>query len=126
LTKKYIPNLDTFADLCDRLAVTVQKLGFFENMKREEHAKDNPDRYLIAHWDNLSRNECEYRNLIKCKINEMLTQIIEDGQYQTLPDNRTFRSPPKEIGDILADQYVKVDISEFKKEFGENLRRLFK
>ena len=33
---KKIPNFNTFADIVDRLAVTTNKLAFFENKKREE------------------------------------------------------------------------------------------
>lgn len=99
-----IPNLNTFADLLDRLIVEVNKLAFFENKKREEHAKEAPDPELIAKWDNLSRDACEYRSLLKNEINRMLLVIVETGEYKTLKELRTFRPGGKDIADILAEK----------------------
>jgi len=99
-----IPNLNTFADLVDRLIVEVNKLSYFENKKREEHAKDTPDRYLIAYWDNLSRDACEYRSLLKNEINKALEEVCTTGEYRTLNELRTFSRPPNTIADILADR----------------------
>ena len=58
LSEPKIPNLNTLADVIDRLIVEVNKLSFFENKKREEHAKDNPDAEMVVYWDNLSRDCC--------------------------------------------------------------------
>lgn len=101
MSETLVPNLNTFADLIDRLIVEVNKLAFFENKKREEHAKEWPDTEMIAHWDNLSRDCCEYRSALKNKINEMLTDIVNDRSYQTLKEIRTFRGAPRSIADIL-------------------------
>lgn len=124
-TTNLVPNISTFADLCDRLAVTVHKLGFFENKKREEQLKDEPDRYLIAHWDHLSRTQCEHRNKIKEQINKLLTAIVKNRDYSVLPDPRTFEQPKETIADILADHYSSVNLDEFKKKFGKELERKF-
>ncbi len=102
MSQVHIPNLNTFADLIDRLVVEINKLAFFENKKREEHAKDSPDQYLIAYWDNLSRDACEYRSMLKNEINRVLTMICDTGEYKTLKELRTFRSPDKDVGEILA------------------------
>lgn len=96
-----IPNFNTMADAIDRLIVTVNKLAHFENKKREESLKPAPDTELLAHWDRLSRNECEYRNLLKREIDNILMEIVKTGKYEVLPDNRTFTAPPKSVGDIL-------------------------
>lgn len=98
-----VPNYNTFADAIDRLAVTTNKLAFFENQKREESMKDNPDSDLIVKYDRLSRNECEYRNLLKRAIDDILSEIAETGVYKTLPDNRTFSAPPRSVSDIIED-----------------------
>lgn len=97
-----IPNVDTFADLVDRLIVEVNKLAYFENRKREEHAKPAPDAVLIAKWDNLSRDCCEYRSLLKSRINEVLSEIVASGEYRTLREVRTFRPPASRLADLLA------------------------
>lgn len=73
-----IPNVDTLADLIDRLIVEVNKLAYFENRKREEHAKPEPDAVLIAHWDNLSRDCCEYRSLLKSRINRSVGEYLDE------------------------------------------------
>jgi hypothetical protein len=43
-----IPNVDTLADLIDRLIVEVNKLSYFENRKRAEHGKESPNAESIA------------------------------------------------------------------------------
>jgi hypothetical protein len=98
-----ITNLNTFADLIDRLIVEVNKLAFFENKKREEHAKNNSDNDMVAHWDNLSRDCCEYRSMLKNEINKLFAEVVNTGKYEYLKEVRTFRGPPREVGDILAD-----------------------
>jgi hypothetical protein len=98
-----IPNFNTMADAIDRLIVTVNKLAHFENKKREESLKPEPDAELITHWDRLSRNECEYRNLLKREIDNILMEIARTGTYDVLPDNRTFAAPPKSVGELLAE-----------------------
>lgn len=103
MAKEYITNLNTFADLVDRLIVEVHKLAFFENKKREEHAKAKPNDSLISQYDNLSRDCCEYRSRLKNAINETLKEIVEDGEYHFLKEVRTFAKPPKSVAEILSD-----------------------
>lgn len=97
-----IPNVDTLADLIDRLIVEVNKLAYFENRKRDEHGKPEPDAVLIAHWDNLSRDCCEYRSLLKSRINEVLGEVVASGEYRVLREVRTFRPPAGRLADLLA------------------------
>lgn len=111
----FVPNLNTWADLVDRLIVCVNKLSWFENKKREEQSKSAPDTALVAHWDNLSRNECEIRNILKREIDRVLGQVIESGEYKTLPDNRTFSAPRKTVADILAEQCEEIGKSTWDK-----------
>lgn len=100
---KYIPNVNTLADLIDRLIVEVNKLSFFENKKREEHAKPNPDPELIAKWDNLSRDCCELRSALKSEINAVFSEVVRSGEYRVMREPRTFRPSPKKIEDVLAE-----------------------
>jgi len=104
LSEILIPNLNTFADLIDRLVVEINKLAFFENKKREAHKSGSPDPKEIAYWDNKSRDACEYRSMLKNAINEMLTKICETGEYKTLKELRTFAPPDKSIENILAEK----------------------
>lgn len=99
-----IPNLNTLADVIDRLIVEVNKLAYFENQKRQEHAKPEPDVERIAHWDNLSRDCCEYRSMLKNEINKLFTEVVREGEYSTLKELRTFVAPPNSVADILADR----------------------
>ena len=108
LSEPKIPNLNTLADVIDRLIVEVNKLSFFENKKREEHTKDNPDAEMIAHWDNLSRDCCEYRSMLKNEINKLLSEIVETGKYRTLREMRTFQQPKRPVEEILADRAWRV------------------
>ncbi len=101
-----IPNLNTLADVIDRLIVEVNKLSYFENKKREEQGKDDfyRDAEKIAHWDNLSRDCCEYRSMLKNEINRLLAEIVETGEYETLKELRTFRKPGNSVADLIADR----------------------
>lgn len=100
--KTRIPNVDTFADCLDRLIVEVNKLSYFENKKREEHAKPDKNLEMIAFWDNKSRDCCEYRSLLKNKINEILGEIVDSKEYKTLREVRTFAPPKERLSDFLA------------------------
>ncbi len=111
-----IPNLNNLADVIDRLIVEVNKLAYFENKKREEHAKAVPDRYQIAYWDNLSRDCCEYRSMLKNEINRILSDVVVTRKYETLKELRTFRTPEKSVVDILADRCYWAGSDEFKKD----------
>lgn len=125
MSEPKIPNLNTFADVIDRLIVEVNKLSFFENKKREEHAKDKPDDALIAHWDNLSRDCCEYRSMLKNEINKLTSEIVETGKYQTLREMRTFRKPGRGIEEILADRcWVVARDKPFQEELAEALKEV--
>ena len=104
MSRPHIPNYNTFADLIDRLIVCVNKLAYFENMKRQEQGATNPDTVKIAYWDNASRNECEIRNLLKRAIDDKLAEIMTTEEYKVLPDFRTFRQSDKTVADILAEQ----------------------
>jgi hypothetical protein len=125
---EYVPNLNTWADLVDRLIVCVNKLAWFENKKRE--AQRELDYKLlagedgeviegllsdIANWDNRSRNECEVRNILKREIDRVLGVVVALGEYKTLPDNRTFSAPPKTVADILAEQCSEIGTRTFEK-----------
>jgi hypothetical protein len=118
-----IPNLNTFADLIDRLIVEVNKLAYFENRKREEHKKALPDLELIAKWDNLSRDCCEYRSLLKNEINKCLSRISEEGKYETLQEVRTFSKPLKNVSDILSDMCMEIANSSLSGELQEAIQR---
>ncbi|MHA2067344.1 MAG: HNH endonuclease [Candidatus Thorarchaeota archaeon] len=102
-----IPNVNTIADLIDRLIVEVHKLGWFENKKREEHAKENTDNDKVAEWDNLSRDCCEMRSILKRELNAAIAETVYTFQYAPKKEARTFRPPRQEevnsIPDIISD-----------------------
>ena len=98
-----LPNVDTFGDLVDRLIVEVNKLSVMENRKRIEQAKPDRDAELIAKLDNASRDCCEFRSILKNKINECLSEIVASGEYKVLREVRTFRPPTTRLADLLAD-----------------------
>lgn len=125
---EYVPNLNTWADLVDRLIVCVNKLSWFENKKRESQREldrliakgedtETLDRMLldIAMWDDKSRNECEIRNILKREIDRLLGAVVATGEYHTLRDNRTFSAPPKSVADILAEQCEEIGKRTFEK-----------
>lgn len=120
---KKIPNFNTFADIVDRLAVTTNKLAYFENKKREESTKETPDKDLIFTYDKLSRNECEYRNLLKRAMDDLLSEIVSTGKYETLKDNRTFSAPSKSVSDLI-EEICYIQANNVKQELIEKLERV--
>lgn len=120
-----IPNFNTFADIVDRLAVTTNKLAFFENKKREESLKANPDSKLIETYDRFSRNECEYRNLLKRAMDDLLMEIVKTGTYVTLPDNRTFSAPPKKVSDLI-EEVCYIQAKSVTHELAKEMEGFFK
>ena len=123
LNEPKIPNLNTLADVIDRLIVEVNKLSYFENKKREEHAKDEPDDSKIAQWDNRSRDCCEHRSMLKNEINRLLTEIVETGEYRTLREIRTFRKPGRSVEEILAAKcWSTARDTGFQEELAESLK----
>lgn len=98
-----IPNVNSLADLIDRLTVEINKLAYYENKKREEHTKEDPDYELIAKCDNLSRNCCELRSALKNEINKLMEEIVKSGIYKVMKEPRTFRSSPTKISDVLEE-----------------------
>lgn len=99
-----IPGVDTLGDLCDRLFVETAKLAHFENRKREEQGKPfDVDPAKIAAWDNLSRDCCEMRSMLKSRINELFAEVVASGEYKAMKEVRTFRPPAARLADVLAD-----------------------
>lgn len=103
-----IPNVNTIADLVDRLVVEVHKLAWLENRKRDEHAKESPDRDKIVEWDNKSRDCCEMRSILKRELNTAIEEFVHTMQYSPKQEARTFRAPKmiedkSTIADMVAD-----------------------
>lgn len=96
--RERIPNVNTIGDLVDRLIVEVHKLAWFENKKREEHAKPEPNVQQIAEWDNLSRDCCELRSILKKELNAAVSEFVTTLAYAPSQEARTFR-PPKVVED---------------------------
>lgn len=116
-----IPNYNTLADVIDRLIVEVNKLSWFENKKREEQVKPDKDPEKIAYWDNLSRDCCEFRNMLKVELNRILTEIVEKGEYETLKDVRTFAPPKKSVANLI-EEMCKEGPDRAKQELAEAFR----
>jgi hypothetical protein len=121
MSETKIPNLNTFADVVDRLIVEVNKLSYFENKKREEQGKRNPSATVIAEWDNMSRDCCEYRSMLKNEINRLLAEIVETGEYKTLNELRTFRKPTHQVSELLAQRCWWAGSEQFKKDLVDSI-----
>jgi hypothetical protein len=116
--KSRIPNVNTIADLIDRLAVEDHKLAWFENKKREEHGKDNPDVEQIAEWDNLSRDCCELRSMLKREINTAVSEFVATFHYKVVKEARTFRPAPVVEGEnTVADLVDEICMNSAERYF---------
>jgi len=92
------------ADYIDRLIVEVNKLAYFENRKRELQLNPGLNAEEIVRVDNLSRDCCELRSMLKNRINELFDSILRGEEYRTLREVRTFRPPAVRLADALADR----------------------
>lgn len=113
----YIPNLNTVGDLVDRLVVDVHKLAYWENLKRQEQSKDNPDTDLIAKADNLSRDCCEIRSALKTELNTVLSTIVNSKAYYPIKEIRTFTPAAEQVAEIIADVSFDSAMNTLKPEF---------
>jgi hypothetical protein len=77
---------------------------------------------LIFNYDKLSRNECEYRNMLKRALDDLLSEIVATGKYETLKDNRTFAAPTKSINDLI-EEICFIQANSVKQELVERLER---
>jgi len=116
-----IANYNTFADACDRLAVEISKLAYFENKKREAHQLGDTSK--VIEWDNRSRDACEYRSMLRNEINIQLSNIVKTKQYITLPELRTFSKPPKSVAELLDDMYYRTANSAIKGKLAEAIEK---
>jgi len=121
-----IPNLNTLGDVIDRLIVDVHKLAFFENAKRQENQKPNPDKDLISRYDHASRDCCEIRSALKNEINKMFREILGKDKYDPIPEVRTFAPAKRTVADILSDMCYTSANESFKKEFVEAIEKELK
>lgn len=87
---KRIPNLDTFSAIVDRLIIEVNKVAVLENKKREENLKEFPNVAKIAEWDHASREANECRAALKARLDQLFSECVRTGKYETLSEARTF------------------------------------
>jgi len=102
--KVFISNVNSLAALCDRLSIENHKTAYFENKKREAQKSPNPDYELIAQWDDMSRDACELRALIKREIDGLFQFTVDQGAYDYAKEVRTF-SPGPRASQILDEMY---------------------
>lgn len=121
----YILNWNSFADAIDRLIVCVSALSWFENKKREESLKSEPNAELIMKWDRLSRDRCEERDLLKREINRILGEMADRTRaypYEVVSPGRTFAPSSRTVADIIAEAIPMA----WKDEAVKELETLFK
>lgn len=121
-----IPNLNTLVDVIDRLIIDIHKLAWFENAKRQENQKKNPDAQLIQKYDNASRDCCEIRSALKNELNKMFREILGEDRYNPLTEVRTFAPAKRTVADILSDMCYTSANESFKKEFVEAIEKELK
>ena len=103
MTEPKIPNIDTLSCLIDRLCIEVHKAAYFENAKRTEHAKENPDLAQLAKWDRLSRDAVELRSAIKNRIDALFQEAVSSGDYRFMREPRTFAETLKANARVATD-----------------------
>lgn len=120
----YVPNLNTIADVIDRMVIDIHKLAYWENLKRQEQAKENPDIELIARADNLSRDCCEIRSVLKTELNKVLSEVVNSKAYYPIKEVRTFTPAALTVAEILADVSFESAMKTFKPEFIKAMQAL--
>ena len=114
---KAILNWNSFADALDRLIVCVNALAWFENQKRIESLKPNPNAELITNWDRLSRDRCEERDLLKREINRIVAEL--SNNYSVASPRRTFVPSRRTVADIIEEAIPAAWKAELATKMGE-------
>jgi len=70
------------------ISVGASIVSQYENAKRQEHGKEQPNGISIAVWDGISRDACELRGNGKLFLNEAFKKVCPHYQYPT--EGRTF------------------------------------
>lgn len=118
----FISNVNSLAALCDRLSIENHKTAYFENKKRDAQKSENPDYKLIAKWDDMSRDACELRALIKKEIDDLFQLVVSLGSYDYAREVRTFSSTPR-ASQVLDDIYSSCAIKAINGELAEAFER---
>lgn len=113
---KRLPSLDTFADLLERQIIIVNRCAWYEQEKREESAKPNPDLKRIAALDKMSRDCNEFRSALRNRINDLLFDIANGEGYYAIRENRTFSPPDQRFVDLITAQAEEVSKMFWGKE----------
>lgn len=119
-----IPNVNSISCLIDRLAIECARVSYFENAKRQEHAKPTPDNNLIAKYDNLSRESCELRSAIKNELDSLFQELIAAGNYFYHKEPRTFSSP-KGLIDLIDERYSIIGKLAATNKLNEEIKKVF-
>lgn len=119
---KRLPSIDTLADLIERQIILINRLAFYEQAKRDESAKDEPDFVKIARLDKASRDCNEYRSEIRNRVNKVLEEIREN-KYESLNENRTFSPASVHLCDIIDRQAEAVSRNIWHKNMVEVLEK---
>lgn len=122
-SKVYTPNLNTVADLVDRLIIDIHKLAWFENEKRRLNKEGNPDPEIIQRLDHASRDCCEIRSALKNELNKTFAEIVNAREYRPLPEARTFAAAEK-AADAVAKLCYDRAVSSFT-ELAPALKEMF-
>lgn len=112
-----IPNLNTVADIIDRLIIINIKIWHLEGRKRELSDQQSTDHELIARLDKQSRDQCEIRTMLKNELNVAFSE-------QLPMEIRTFSSPGLII-DIINEMAEESAVSYLRGQLGERLSELY-
>ena len=118
---KRLPSIDTLPDLLERQIIIVNRVAWYEQEKREESAKPNPDLKRIAALDKMSRDCNEYRSALRNRINDLLFDIANGDGYYSVRENRTFTPPNDRFVDMIAAQAEEVSKMFWGKEVALSL-----
>ena len=81
--KKYIPNLDTFGTLVDRLTIEVVKRSHFEFQIESGSGE-------IADLERKIAVQSEIIGELKQRLSDFLAQLLRDRSYDYVDEERTF------------------------------------
>ncbi|MDD4957088.1 MAG: hypothetical protein PHH49_07415 [Candidatus Omnitrophica bacterium] len=88
MEKKYIPNLNTFSALIDRLVIENIKLVNFEN--RIKDISDGRAEGDAGEYAERCEVQKEIIDLLKEEITALMGDVLKKGKYEPLPEKRTF------------------------------------
>ncbi len=101
MAKVYVQNVNSFSHLLDRLCIENIKLAdFVRRLELEQRKGDLCDPEVVNRLYRSTRLSNEARSYVKNQIDQLLSDVMKSGEYNTLEEMRTALLPNDKSEDV--------------------------